>query len=79
MANFDFELNREGVRELLRSDEMMDVCSEYASASLSRLGTGYTMDTHRGKNRVNAQVTAETWEARHENAKSNSILKSLRG
>ena len=79
MANVDFELNRDGVRELLRSDEMMKVCSEYASASLSRLGDGYSMDTRRGKNRVNAQVTAETFAARHENAKSNSILKSLRG
>ena len=79
MANMDFELNREGVRELLRSDEMMQVCSEYASAAVSRLGAGYEMDTRRGKNRVNAQVTAETFAARHENAKSNSILKALRG
>ena len=74
-----FVLNRAGVRELLLSDEMENVVSTYASNALGRLGTGYEADTHKGKNRVNAQITAVTFEAKRDNSKNNSILKSLRG
>ena len=74
-----FELNRSGVRELLRSDEMMGVCKDYATRSVNVLGSGYELSTHVGRNRVNAQVAAKTFEARRDNAKNNSILKSLRG
>ncbi len=74
-----FELNRNGVRELLRSDEMMGICKEFATRSVSVLGVGYDISTHTGRNRVNAQIEAKTFEARRDNAKNNSILKSLRG
>lgn len=79
MANVKVVLNREGVRELLRSDAMMKVCSEYANAALGRLGKGYEVTTHVGKNRVNAEIKAETFMARKDNRENNSILKSLRG
>ncbi len=77
--NVKFELNRSGVRDLLRSDEMMNVCKSYATKSVNALGAGYEVSTHVGRNRVNAQVAAKTFEARKDNAKNNSILKSLRG
>lgn len=79
MAKVKFELNREGVRELLRSKEMMDVCSEYAQSALGRLGDGYEMSTHTGANRVNAEVSAESFAAKRENLKSNTILKAVFG
>lgn len=79
MANVKVVLNREGVRELLRSQEMMDICSEYANAALGRLGNGYEVSTHVGKNRVNAEILAATFKARKDNRENNSILKSLRG
>lgn len=41
MSKVVFKLNREGVRELLRSDEMMAVCQEHASAIAGRAGDGY--------------------------------------
>ncbi len=74
-----FELNRAGVRELLLSAEMENCVSTYANKALGRLGAGYEADTYKGKNRVNAQVTAVTYQAKKENSKTNSILKSLRG
>lgn len=79
MANFKFVLNREGVRDLLRSKEMMDICSDYANSALGRLGSGYEVTTHTGQNRVNAQVAAETFAAKRENLKSNTILKAVFG
>lgn len=77
--NIRFELNREGVRELMRSQAMMDVCSGYANGALGRLGDGYEVTTLVGKNRVNAEVAAVSIKARRSNAKHNSILKALGG
>lgn len=74
-----FELNRSGVRDLLRSDEMLNVCKEYADRATASLGDGYESSTHRGKNRVNAEVTAATFKAKKENLKNNTILKALFG
>ena len=74
-----FELNSQGVMELLKSQEMMCICKEYASKAQSKLGDGYEVTTHTGKTRVNAQIKAETYKARKDNAKNNSILKALRG
>ena len=74
-----FKLNSQGVRELLQSQEMMDICKQYASKAQSKLGDGYEVTTHTGKTRVNAQIKAETYKARKDNAKNNSILKALRG
>lgn len=76
---FKFVLDREGVRELMRSEEMLSICQGYANNALGRLGTGYEVDTHVGKNRVNAMVSAKAYAARKENSESNTILKAVRG
>lgn len=75
---FRFELNRAGVRQLLRSNEAMDVCKGYADRALQRLGEGYDVSTHTGKNRVNASINAVYYQAKKENLENNSILKALR-
>lgn len=72
-------LNREAVRGLLRSQEILDICEKHASQAQSRLGAGYEVNTHIGKNRVNAAIVATTYEAKKENAKNNTILKALGG
>ena len=78
MDDVKIELNREGVRALLRSPEMLAVCKSHADAARARLGAGYTVTTRTGKNRVNARIAAETSDARRENAKENTILKALK-
>lgn len=78
MSKVKIELNSTGVRELLRSDEMMAECEKRANDALGRLGPGYTVTTHTGKNRVNASIFAETYEAKRDNMENNSILKALR-
>lgn len=77
MAKLKFELNRAGVRELMRSEPMSAVCMGYANAAVARLGDGYSANAHVGKTRVNAEVTADTYAARKENLETNSILKAL--
>ena len=73
MAKVRFELNRQGVRELLRSQEMLDICTEYANNALARLGDGYEVNTMTGAVRVNAEVYAQSFAAKRENRKSNTM------
>lgn len=78
MANKNkFVLNRSGVKQLLQSSEIMGVCEQYASDIVGRLGAGYEVSTHTGRNRVNASVAAVTYEAKREVMENNSILKAV--
>ena len=79
MAKVRFELNREGVRELMRSNEMTAVCKEYADRAANSLGAGYEVTTQVGKNRTNAEVAAVSYAAKKANSENNTILKALRG
>lgn len=79
MSKVKFELNRAGVQELLKSDEMAGICKQYANQVRGRCGDGYTVDTYSGKNRVNASVHASTSAARKDNLNNNTLLKALGG
>lgn len=78
MSSFKFKLNKEGVRDLLQSSQMVEVLEDHARATLSSLGEGYTSSTYIGKNRANVAVSAESFQAKRENSKNNTILKALR-
>ena len=56
MSNFVFELNPEGVRELLTSPEMAAVCTEFAEAVKDSSGDGAEISVYTGQNRVNASI-----------------------
>lgn len=79
MSRVKVVLNEAGVREMLRSQEMLDICKGYADAALGRLGAGYSVSTHVGRNRVNAEVKADWNQTRADNLKNDTILKSLKG
>ena len=74
-----FVLNRAGVRELMQSPEAEAMCKEYADRAAAQLGEGYIVTTHVGKTRANASVYAESYEAKAENNKHNTILKAVFG
>ena len=78
MSKVRFVLNRAGVRELLKSEEMVTVIQEYASAVQNRAGDGYTADTQ-VHNRAVGIVRAETHMAIRDNKKNNTLLKALHG
>lgn len=71
------ELNSEGIRELLRSPEMGEICKEYADKAVETLGEGYEAEEYVGKGRVNASVSAVTKEAIRENSGKNTVLKAV--
>ena len=79
MSRGIFKLDRAGVRELLRSDEMLAAVKAEADEVVNSLGSGYEADTHKGKNRVNASVYAVTNVAKRENLSQNTILKAVFG
>lgn len=79
MGNVRIVLNRRGVRELLKSREMKEVCEEHANQALSKLGKGYEVTSMTGKKRVNAEIAAVSYKAKKENWEKNTILKALRG
>ena len=78
MSKMEFKLNRAGVRSLMQSEEMQSTLKNKASDAVSRLGPGYESDVYIGKNRANAMVYADSFEAKRDNSKNNSILKAVR-
>lgn len=66
-----------GIKELLKSDEMMQVCKEQANVVQQRAGDGYSVNTYVGKYRVNAEVRADTRESIKDCLKNNTLLKAV--
>ncbi|MBM6615630.1 hypothetical protein JTF06_12110 [Desemzia sp. RIT804] len=78
MSKMQFKLNSSGVSSLLKSAEMQNVLSKQASAIKNRCGEGYEQDIFVGKNRANAMVWADSYQARKENMENNTLLKAVR-
>ena len=76
---FHFELDSDGVRQLLKSAEMRSVCQNHANRIAGRAGEGYEVDTYSGRTRVNASVYAATDKAYRDNLKNNTLLKAVKG
>ena len=82
MSKVKFELDRAGVRELLKSPEMQQECMRYASATLQRASgsaDGYVVESRNYPERSGAAVRADTYEARKDNYDNNTLLKALGG
>lgn len=73
-----FELNRKGVADLMKSKGMQDVLKDYATSAKNRAGNGYEQDIYVGKNRANAMVWADTYQAKADNSRNNTLLKSVK-
>ena len=79
MTKVKIVLNGSGVRALLRSDEAESICRSFAQKAANSLGEGYEVSSYKGKNRVNASVRAQSYQARSDNLKNNTILKAVCG
>ncbi|MCM1172078.1 MAG: hypothetical protein NC393_08110 [Clostridium sp.] len=75
--NIKVKLNREGVRSLLRSQDMMNICKEHADKLAEKCGAGYETSEYTGKNRVNVTVYPKTIAAKKENYNNNTLLKKV--
>ncbi len=74
----DFELNRAGVRKLMRSEEMIEVLNAYGSAVRGRCGDGFKQNAYKGKTRANVMIYADSYAAKRRNLRENTLLKALK-
>lgn len=83
MSKVKFELNRAGVLELMKSEEMQGVLSECAGRVLSRAqsmtGLEYKAEIKSGRTRASARVSADSAHAYYEALKNDTLLKALGG
>lgn len=80
MSSFRFELNTEGVGELLNSDEMRQVLQSYAEQVAKEAGPGYEARVFSSSDRLKgtySRVEAATKEAEQDNYENNTLLRSL--
>lgn len=78
MSNVTIKLNREGVKALLKSAEIMAECRSHAAEMAATLGADdYEVSEHVGTNRVNVSVRAKTKKALQDNLDNNTMLKAV--
>lgn len=73
-----FELNSQGVVDLLRSSEMQTVIEGYTSDIKNRAGEGYVHDVQVNPGRAHGLVYADTYQAKADNLRNNTLLKAVR-
>lgn len=78
MSKVRVELDRQGVRNLLKSPEMKTLITEKCNAIQSRAGNGYETDVRQGSNRIQGRVHAGDVNSYYDNLNNNTLLKSLR-
>lgn len=79
MGEIKIELNSEGIKSLLCSEEMSAICQEEAAKIQAKCGYGYEKGAFMGTDRVKATVYADSMLARIDNSRNNTILKAVRG
>ena len=77
MSKVKIELNRSGIRQLLKSEEMGQMLKQQAEQVRARCGSGYSTDLYQASSRVIAGLFAETAEAAKQNSRENTLLKAL--
>lgn len=78
MSNVTIKLNSEGVKELLKSAEIMAECRSRAAEMAATLGADdYEVSEYVGTNRVNVSVRAKTEKALQDNLDNNTMLKAV--
>lgn len=76
-SNFKFVLNRAGVRELLKGEEMQSICSRCGDSILNTAGEGYKKTVRVGKNRVNCSVGVNSPREYYSNLKHDTLVNAL--
>lgn len=75
---FVFELDSDGVKDLLKSPEMEKVIRDHVERVRSACGSEYESSVQLGKNRVQGRVETATEHAFFSNMNNNTLLKGLR-
>lgn len=78
MSNLKFKLNRSGVRQLLRSEEMAAGLESMAASIAGRCGVGYGFDRQLMPTRAIASVYTDDRASAKDNLENNTILRNLK-
>ena len=78
MSSVKFELNRAGVRELLRSSEVQAVCRQHAQRIQASAGENYEVSDRNYPERSGAAVHPANAEGAFDNMRNNTLLKAVR-
>lgn len=74
----EIQLNEKNINaQLLRSPEIRAICEAHAREIQARCGAGYAVQTDIVKDRVSSLVYADTYEAKRDNLKNNTLLKAV--
>lgn len=77
MAKVSVKLNRDNIKQWLKSQEMMNMLQGRADEALARL-EGCTSTQHVGMSRCNVTIETESTHSHSDNLRTNTILKALR-
>lgn len=77
MAKLKIVLNRRGVRELLRSQEVRRDLERRAEAIANAAGPGHLVDSQVGKNRARASVRTDSIDAMIAEATNRNLTRAL--
>lgn len=77
MANVRVVLNRRGVRDLLRSDEVLYDLERRANAVAAAAGPGHRVETTVGRNRARAAVITDDFAAAYSEATSRNLTAAV--
>ena len=79
MSSFRFELNREGVGELLKSEEMQEILSDLAAQKAAQAGLGYGSDCRVLSTRAVATVYPTDKESAKDAYDNNTLVQVISG
>lgn len=77
MSNVEFELNINGLRELMKSAEMQTALQEAGDAVASAAGGDYGVRVHAAEYVAIANIYPDSKEAAKDNYENNTLLKAL--
>lgn len=78
MSKVKFKLNRAGVRALMKSDDMKQICMRYAMRIQQAAGPGYEVEERTYPERVGAAVFPGDSKAYFDNLENNTLEKARR-
>ena len=77
MADVKFELNLQGLNELMKSPEMQAVLDEAGERVRQAAGEGYTTSSRKGRFIGFCNIYPEDSKAAKDNSANNTLLKAL--
>ena len=73
----EFVIHKDGVKDLLKSQEVRDMLAIKAAGIAARAGDGFTSEVRVGTDRARAYVLPETYVARRRQAKHHLLERAV--